>query len=104
MATVVINQPDRIEFKNLTPAGSAVNAPTATFQSGEWTISDNRDETGIIVDVSGPETPILTPADARKLAKWLIKAADELDGSSKKNNKHRRTSYYEQDEQDDYRL
>ncbi len=100
MATVVVNRPDLIEFKNLVPNVTAADTPTFTAQAGVWQ-ANTGNTAGIVVDVSGNEAPLLTAADARKLAKWLTKAADELEGvrSEKKKNKPHR--HWENDD-DDY--
>lgn len=89
MATVVVNKPDHIEFSNVSAAKSASEAPTVSFQAGEWD-AESHTEAGIVVDVFGAQLPLLSSADARKLAKWLVRAADELDGvKSDKKRKHR---------------
>ena len=99
MATVVINTPHHIEFKNVIAAKSPADAPTLSCQAGEW---DNGDysEAGIVVDAFGAQLPLLSPADARKLAKWLIRAADNIENvKPDKKRKHRHTS---EDEDDDF--
>lgn len=100
MATVVVNKPDHIEFKNVIAADAVADAPTVVFQSGEWA-SNGRAETGIAVDVFGAQLPLLLPADARKLAKWLNRAADELDGS---NAKKKRKQHPQRDEEENDRF
>lgn len=99
MATVVVNRPDLIEFKNVTASCPAPDVPTLTGQAGVWDAGDHK-ETGIVVDISGVEAPLLTPADARKFAKWLNRAADELEGP-KPDKKNRPRRHYE-DEDDGY--
>lgn len=97
MATVVVNTPDHIEFKNINAAKSQNDAPTVSFQAGEWD-ADNYTEAGIVVDVFGAQLPLLSPADARKLAKWLNRAADDIEGvRADKKRKHRP----QRDEDDD---
>lgn len=89
MATVVVNKPDHIEFKNVNTAKSPDESPTVSLQSGDWD-AGNHTEAGIVIDVYGPQLPLLSPADARKLAKWLVRAADDLEGvKSDKKRKHR---------------
>ncbi len=100
MATVVVNKPAHIEFVNITTVATDDTAPRLTVQSGNWeTTSTSRGEAGIVFDAYGAELPILTPTDARKLAKWLNRAADELDGGHKKNNKNKQR-HYERDDDD----
>ena len=79
MATVVVNKPDHIEFRNVNVAKPQDDSPTVSFHAGEWS-ADNYTEAGIVVDVFGAQLPLLSPADARKLAKWLNRAADDIDG------------------------
>lgn len=101
MATLVENRPDSIQYVNA--AGVNVkDAPTLIVQSGDWQVGDHV-EAGVVFDAFGEQPPILTAADARKLAKWLTRAADNLDGvkNSDKKSKHRH-QHYEQDDIDDY--
>lgn len=102
MATVVVNKADLIEFRNITPTGPTSASPTLVVQAGTWQAENNTDETGIVFDVGGNNAPLLTPQDARKLAKWLNKAADDLEGTSadKKKNKHKR--HWGEDDEDEY--
>lgn len=90
MATVVVNTPDHIEFKNVTAAAKAQDdSPTVSFQAGDWDAGSHT-ESGITVDVFGSQLPLLSPTDARKLAKWLNRAADGLEGvKADKKRKHR---------------
>ena len=99
MATVVTNKPDYLEFKNVVATESAENAPTVTFQLGDWA-AENHIETGIAVDVYGAELPLLSAANARKLAKWLTRAADEIDGG--KLDKKRKPRYDNEDDDQDF--
>lgn len=100
MATVVENRPDSLVFVNGLSADKK-ESPTLAVQAGDWEAGDHV-ESGIAFDTYGPQPPLLTPADARKLAKWLNRAADSLDGvkHSDKKNKHRH--HYEQDDIDEY--
>ena len=100
MATIVENRPDSIQFVNSSATGNK-DAPTLAIQAGDWDVGDHV-ESGIVFDAYGDQPPILTSADARKLAKWLNRAADSLDGvkHSDKKNKHRH--HYEQDDIDEY--
>lgn len=102
MSTIVVNKPDHIEFKNITANEPAAHAPTLTVQAGNWETTSGRGEAGIVVDIFGPEAPILTPADARKLANWLNRAAADLEGTHKKNNKHKQGRHYESDDDNTY--
>lgn len=101
MANVSINTPDTIQFVNLGPTGKKTETdPTVIFQAGEWN-ADGKTETGVAVDVSGDQLPLLTAANARKLARWLERAADDLDGT-KHHNKKRGKHQYDEDDSDDF--
>lgn len=101
MATVVVNRPDLIEFRNIVPKAPAGSSPTLVAQSGTWQAENNTEESGIVFDVGGDNAPLLTPQDARKLAKWLVKAADDIEGvADKKKNKHKR--HWGEDDDDEY--
>ena len=99
MATVVVNNADLIEFRNIAPQSSAASAPTLVVQAGSWQAGDH-DETGIVFDVGGDEAPLLTPVDARKLAKWLTKAADELEGVSADKKKNKSKRHWDEDDEE----
>ena len=78
MATVAVNTSNHIEFRNITSSVPTADQPTLVVQAGDWSASSHT-EAGVIFDVYGEQAPILTPADARKLAKWLARAADDLE-------------------------
>lgn len=101
MATLVENRPDSIQYVNAVGADTK-DAPTLIVQAGDWQVGDHV-EAGIVFDAYGDQPPILTAHDARKLAKWLTRAADNLDGvkNSDKKSKHR-NNHYEQDDIDEY--
>lgn len=100
MATLVENTADNIQYVNSSAIDNK-NAPTLIVQSGDWELTDHV-ESGIVFDTFGDQPPILTPADARKLAKWLNRAADNLDGVKNCDKKSRHKLRYEQDETDEY--
>ncbi len=97
MATVVVNNPDHIEFRNVNATKANDDSPTVSFQSGEWR-ADNYVEAGIVVDVFGSQLPLLSPTDARKLAKWLNRAADDIEGVKTDKKRKQRPDRYEDDE------
>lgn len=101
MATVVVNNPDHIEFRNVNVAAAHEDSPTVRFQSGEWR-ADNYTEAGIVVDVFGSQLPLLSPTDARKLAKWLNRAADDIDGVKTDKKRKQRPPRYEEDDDNQY--
>jgi hypothetical protein len=103
VATITINTDAAIEFKALCQNTSADASPFVIVQVGNWDI-DGKQTTGIIVDCSGPDDApaVLTGDNARKLAKWLTRAADTLDASPGRSQKKKR-SHYEQDD-DEYKF
>lgn len=96
MATVVLNSPDIIQFANIGEKPNKLD-PTLILQAGDWQNGGSVD-TGIVFDVTGQEAPILTADNARKLAKWLQRAADMLDGVKPNAKKKHRFSYDEDDD------
>jgi hypothetical protein len=98
VASVVVNTNDVIQFANIDGKPSKTN-PTLLVQVGDWG-TDNRIDSGIVFDVSGEQIPILTAANARKLAQWLQRAADALDGIKSTKKKHNKNRY--DDDDDDF--
>lgn len=100
MATLSLNTADAIEFKNMRPDISAHDAPVVLVQVGEWDMGKTA-EAGVIVDAYGTDTytPILTANDARKLAKWLNRAADILDNAANAPKKNKKRTHYEEDDE-----
>lgn len=96
MANIVVNSADTIQFVD--GAGKEIaETPTVVFQLGDWDAGSHV-ESGIMVDVSGDEAPLLSATNARKLAKWLTRAADALENVSKSSqNKKRSKSEYVED-------
>lgn len=95
MANISINSLDTIQFVNGT-GKITDDTPTAIFQTGQWATGDSS-EAGILIDVGGSDAPVISPANARKLAKWLTRAADDLDGDNK-TAKKRPKQYYDEDD------
>lgn len=100
MATIAVNTPDAIQFVNVSLGGVA-GGPTLIIQSGEWQ-NGQAVEPGIVFDVAGEEAPILTANDARKLSKWLLRAADSLDGVKNSDKKRKSRSNYDDDDEDEF--
>jgi hypothetical protein len=100
VATLSLNTSDAIEFKNMRPDVPSNDAPVVLVQVGEWAMGKTA-EAGIIVDAYGTDTyaPILTANDARKLAKWLNRAADTLDSAVSAPKKNKKRSHYEEDDE-----
>ncbi len=99
MATLSLNTADAIEFKNLIANVPPKDAPVVSAQVGDWEIGA-KIETGVVIDAYGTEThpAILTANDARKLAKWLNRAADAIDTPTQAKKKKRQ--HYEEDDDD----
>jgi hypothetical protein len=106
VATLRINTQEEIEFQNIRADLAAKAAPFVRAEVGEWEMGKHV-EAGVVVDAAGTQlyAPILSANDARKLAKWLNRAADLLDGcakSEKKNSKKR--THYEEDDDNPYQF
>jgi hypothetical protein len=101
VASIVENTPTSIQFANL--EDGAKSSATLAVQAGDWDAGDHV-ESGIVFDVIGEQLPLLTAADARKLAKWLTRAADTVEGVKHSDKKNKPRRYYEEDDDiDDYR-
>lgn len=95
MAQIVINTADSLQLCNPQPSLQPDQVPTLILQL------ETRDS-GIYFDVTGENMPILTAHDARKVAKWLNKAADLMDGTkSPKRKGQRKAAEWDTDELDD---
>lgn len=100
MATVTKNTADCIEFQNYSPDDS----PTLSVQAGQWQTGSGGQEPGLIFDVIGAQSPLLSPDDARKLARWLERAAALVDGKKpEKKHKQKYRPAEDDDEYDDWR-
>jgi hypothetical protein len=101
VATVVTNTSDEIIFRNTALTADIQSAPTLQILAGDW---DNKGslEAGIVFETQGNEFPMLTATDARKLAKWLNRAADLLEDVKTKKKKPAQRNYdYSADDDDD---
>jgi hypothetical protein len=98
VATLVENNPTSIQFMNV--ENGSKDAPTLTVQAGDWDAGDHV-ESGIIFDTAGNQVPMLSAADARKLAKWLTRAADIVEGVKNSDKKNKTRHRYEEDDDDD---
>jgi len=98
VATLELNTADEISFRNVIMDAKVVDYPALSAQLGIWELGQQT-ETGIVIDaINGP---VLSPNNARKLAKWLTDAADQLDGSSTSKKNKRRQHWEDDDEQAD---
>lgn len=105
MATLHINTADTIEFKNIRPELQSKDYPFISAQLGDWEIAGKL-EPGIVIDAIGTDDyPLLLSAnDARKLAKWLTRAADTLDGTTAPHKQNKKRTHYEEDDDNQYRF
>lgn len=94
---------DFIFFANRAAQPEDANLPALVVEFGELSDADSQPLSGVIFSIEGDYSPVLSSRDARKLSKWLDRAADSLDGisASPKGKKKRRHKYDEEDE-DDY--
>jgi hypothetical protein len=94
MAQIVINTAEALQLCNPQPATPPDQIPTLVLQlAGQ--------DAGVYFDVTGDHMPLLTAHDARKVAKWLNKAADMLDGtkSSKRKGQKKMQQWYDDDDE-----
>lgn len=103
MATVLTNTPDEIVFCNTGGDKKKEDIPTLKIIAGDWEIGASF-EAGIVFEIYGPQFPMLTAADARKLSKWLARAADLLDDVKPQKKKGNNKPHYESDDDDTYGL
>lgn len=98
MTTIVKSDDDSISFVNFQ---SQKSDPTLRVQAGDWDF-DGAFSTGFTFLVTGSMTPLLSPDHARKLARWLQKQADYLDGvNSNANKKKKKKRFVEEDDEFD---
>lgn len=100
MAITAINTSDTIEFRTNIPGAPKNPVPYVSIQLGVWELKE-KTESGIIIDSGGSTdySPVLSAADARKLAKWLNKAADDLEGVVAKKNNKKKHQYDDDDDE-----
>lgn len=101
MATVLTNTAYEIAFANQNPKQKTEENPTVKVIAGDWETGDAV-EPGIVIEVYGSQFPILTATDARKLSKWLSRAADLLEDVRPQKKKGQTRQHYEADDTDDY--
>ncbi len=98
---IVTNELDIFELRNDVPAANGQDQPTILLESGTWNTKTG-DVTGICVSVFGDLAPIISPTEARKVAKWLVRAAEELEGANgRKARPGSKPSHYELDDDGD---
>lgn len=102
MATIAQNDDDSISFVNFQAGKDPKTSPTLLVQAGDWDFSDDGFATGFTFLVTGDVTPLLTPSDARKLAKWLSRVADLLEGTKTSDSKKKRKRHYDDDDDENF--
>lgn len=100
MATVLTNTPDEIVFCNSAVDRKKEDVPTLKVIAGDWEVGTSL-EAGVVIEVYGAQFPMLTAADARKLSKWLNRAADLLEDLKPQKKKGNNKPRYETDDEDD---
>jgi hypothetical protein len=70
---------------------------TVLAEVGTWK-TETGNKSGVLVDVVGDLAALLSATDARKLGRWLMRAAEELDGKPAQDRKNRPRRRYEDDE------
>lgn len=90
-----------LELINPVTVQNEEDRPMLLLEVGLWKTQDGN-KSGISVSTFGELAPIIEPQDARRLAKWLLAAADELSGEKKqKDRKGPRRAHWD-DEDDAY--
>jgi len=70
---------------------------TVLAEVGTWK-TDTGNTSGVLVDIQGDIAALLSATDARKLGRWLMRAAEELDGKPAQDKKGRARRHYEVDD------
>lgn len=98
MSPIVHNERDIFEARNAVPVREGEDPPTLLAELGNWRTPQGL-VSGVSVSTFGEVAPVLSAIEARKFAKWLHKAADDMEGG---NNQRARPgakrSHYEQDD------
>lgn len=70
---------------------------TVLVEVGTWK-TETGNTSGVLVDIIGDMDALLSATDARKLGRWLLRAAEELDGKPAQERKGRAQRRYEADD------
>jgi hypothetical protein len=97
----VVRQSDSmIELR--APSGPVKNGeePAAVLaELGVWE-TETGNSTGVVIDLLGDNLPpLLSANDVRKLGKWLLRAAEALDGKPASDKKHRPRRHYDEEDE-----
>ena len=99
MSDIKHNTRDLFELVNPVKVSAGEDAPTLLLEAGIWNTADGN-KSGISISTFGELAPLIEPQDARRLAKWLSAAADELSGEKrgKQRNGGKRPRYDDDDD------
>jgi hypothetical protein len=89
--------PDLLELVNNIPAPSGDEIPTLLLEVGIWN-TETGNQTGVAFEVFGSRAPLASAAEVRRIAKWLMQAAEAMDGSR---DNHRRGQKKRRHDEDD---
>jgi hypothetical protein len=93
---IVIQTVDEFELED--PSAGSATPSKLVAQLGVWS-DDSGTHSGIVINTLGEIAPALWPDEARKFAKWLQRAAAEMDGSRSKDKRmgRRKRRHYDTD-------
>lgn len=97
MSPIANNDPSVFEVRNDIPVNEGEDPPTLLAEVGTWR-TPRGNVSGIAVTTYGEVATLLSPNEARKFSKWLLKAAEELEGGNHKVRPGSKPSHYETDE------
>jgi hypothetical protein len=82
MSSIINQTADLFELKSVEKAQDGAETSTLLAEAGAWN-SPSGKQSGVSVTVYGDLSPLLSTGEARKFAKWLLRAADELEGEAR---------------------
>lgn len=94
---------DFIRFSNKFFSSDEADPSALLVEFGSFQDPSAHLNAGFVFTAEGDYSPVLSAKDARKLSRWLEKAADTLEGISpqKKQKKKKRHQYSDDDEEND---
>ncbi len=103
MSDIKINTGDTFELVNPIQVKAGEERPTLLMEVGIWATPDGTNKSGVSISTFGELSPLVEPQDVRRMAKWLMAAADELCGEKNaKNRKGSKRTHYEEDDDENY--
>lgn len=91
-----------ISFVNRHKNFSEDDTPRLIVESGQFEHTDGTVISGVTFVTEGVLVPLLTAKEARKLSKWLDRAADQIDGIKSSASRKKRRHEYDEDDDDCY--